>query len=157
MLVGLGYDIHPLQKGRKLVLGGVEIPYDKGLLGHSDGDVLTHALCDAILGAMGRGDLGEHFSPTDPQYKDIYSLILLERVLKLMQKSNLKIKNLDLTLILQEPKISPYKVKIKEKLNSLLNLPTDRLNLKATSPEGLGALGRAEGIASLAVANLEEI
>ncbi len=156
MLIGLGYDIHQLKEGRPLVLGGVKIPYPKGLLGHSDGDVVTHSICDAILGAMGGKDIGEHFPDTDPKYKGIYSLKLLEEVIEIMKKRNLTINNLDVTVIAQEPKISPYKEKIKQKINSLLQVPEDKISIKATSPEGLDALGKGEGIACISIVSLVE-
>jgi len=154
MLIGLGYDIHKLVTGRALILGGVEIPHPKGLSGHSDADVATHSICDAILGAMGEKDIGEHFPDTEPKYKNILSLKLLEKVLGLMKEKNLAINNLDITIIAQEPKISPYRDKIKEKINSIIKIPADKINVKATSPEGLGALGNGEGIACISIVNL---
>lgn len=156
MLIGLGYDIHQLKKGRPLVLGGIKIPHSKGLLGHSDGDVVTHSICDAILGAIGEEDIGEHFPDTDPQYKDIYSLKLLEKVTEIMQVKNLKINNLDITIIAQEPKIFPYREEMKKKINSVLKIPENKVNIKATSPEGLDALGRGEGIACISIVSLIE-
>ena len=156
MLIGLGYDIHQLKEGRKLILGGIKIPYSKGLLGHSDGDVVTHSVCDAILGAMGEEDIGEHFPDTDPQYKDIYSLKLLEKVTEIMKAKNLKVNNLDLTIIAQEPKISPHREEMKKKINSILQIPENRINIKATSPEGLDALGKGEGIACISIVSLIE-
>ena len=117
MLIGLGYDIHQLREGRKLVLGGVEIPHTKGLFGHSDGDVVVHSVCDAILGAMGEEDIGKHFPDNDTKYKDIYSVKLLEEVLKIMKAGNLSVNNLDITIVAQEPKVSPYKKQIKQKIN----------------------------------------
>ncbi len=154
MLIGLGYDIHKLQKGRKLILGGIQIPNSKGLLGHSDADVVTHCICDAILGAMGEKDIGEHFPDTDPEYKDIFSLKLLEKVLETMKKKNLAVNNLDVTIIAQEPKVSPYREKIKESINSILQIAEDKINIKATSPERLGALGNGEGIACISIVSL---
>ncbi|MBU0534209.1 MAG: 2-C-methyl-D-erythritol 2,4-cyclodiphosphate synthase [Candidatus Omnitrophica bacterium] len=154
MLIGLGYDIHKLQKGRKLILGGIQIPNSKGLLGHSDADVVTHCICDAILGAMGEKDIGEHFPDTDPEYKDIFSLKLLEKVLEIMKKKNLAVNNLDVTIIVQEPKVSPYREQIKESLNSIIKIPGNKINIKATSPEGLGALGNGEGIACISIVSL---
>ena len=156
MLIGLGYDIHKLEEGRNLILGGVKIPHSKGLLGHSDGDVVTHSVCDAILGAMGEEDIGEHFPDTDPEYKDIFSLKLLGVVIEIMKVKNLEINNLDITIIAQEPRISPYREKIKQKINSLLQIPEDRINIKATSPEGLDALGKGEGIACISIVSLVE-
>ena len=154
MLIGLGYDIHQLKEGRKLVLGGIQIPYSKGLLGHSDADVVTHSICDAILGAMGEKDIGEHFPDTDPQYKDIFSLKLLQRVLEVMKTKNLAVNNLDVTIIAQKPKISPYREKIRDSINSVIRIPENKINIKATSPEGLGALGNGEGIACISIASL---
>jgi 2-C-methyl-D-erythritol 2,4-cyclodiphosphate synthase len=154
MLIGLGYDIHQLKDGRDLVLGGVKIPHPKGLFGHSDGDVVTHSVCDAILGAMGEEDIGEHFPDTEAKYKDILSLKLLEKVIEIMKVKNLRINNLDVTVIAQEPKISPYREKIKQKINSILRIPEDRVNIKATSPEGLGALGHSEGISCISIVSL---
>lgn len=156
MLIGLGYDIHKLESGRTLVLGGLEIPHHKGLLGHSDADVVTHSICDAILGAMGEKDIGEYFPDTDAKYKNILSLKLLEKVLKIMREKNLAINNLDVTIIAQEPRISPFRDKIKEKINSIIKVPTDKINIKATSPEGLGALGNGEGIACISIVSLIE-
>ncbi len=156
MLIGLGYDIHQLKEGRKLILGGIQIPYIKGLLGHSDADVVTHSICDAILGAMGEKDIGEHFPDTDQEYKDIFSLKLLEKVLKIMKRKSLAVNNLDVTIVAQEPQISPHREKIKKKINSILKIPENRINIKATSPEGLGALGNGEGIACISIVSLVE-
>jgi len=157
MLIGLGYDIHKLKEGRKLILGGVQIQHTKGLLGHSDADVVTHSICDAILGALGKKDIGEHFPDTDPKYKNILSLKLLEKVLILMKKRNLAINNLDITIIAQEPKIAPYRDKIKENINSVIKIPPDKINVKATSHEGLGALGNGEGIACISIVSIVNI
>ena len=154
MLIGLGYDIHRLKEGRKLVLGGVHMPSEKGLFGHSDADVVTHSICDAILGAMGEKDIGVHFPDTDPQYKDIVSLELLGEVLEMMNKKKLQVNNLDVTIIAQEPKVSPHREKIKESINSLLKIPEDKINIKATSPEGLGDLGEGDGIACISIVSL---
>jgi len=157
MLIGLGYDIHKLKERRKLILGGVQIQHTKGLLGHSDADVVTHSICDAILGALGKKDIGEHFPDTDPKYKNILSLKLLEKVLILMKKRNLAINNLDITIIAQEPKIAPYRDKIKENINSVIKIPPDKINVKATSHEGLGALGNGEGIACISIVSIVNI
>lgn len=154
MLVGLGYDIHPLKEGRELILGGIKIPYGKGLLGHSDGDALIHSICDAILGGMGEEDIGIHFPDTEPKYKDISSLLLLKEVVKIMKKRGLVVNNLDVSIIAQEPKISPYKQRIKKKLTSTLKIPEINIAIKTTSPEGLGALGKGEGIACISVVSL---
>lgn len=157
MRVGLGYDIHRLIEGRKLFLGGVEIPYIKGLDGYSDADVLLHAICDAILGAMGKDDIGIHFPNDDPTLKGISSLELLHRVSVLAEKSGFRIINIDSTLILEEPKILPFKAKMKKTVASVLNIEEDRINIKATTQEGVGAIGRGEAIAAYAVASVEEI
>jgi len=157
MRIGLGYDIHRLIEGRKLFLGGVEIPYIKGLDGYSDADVLLHAVCDAILGAMGKDDIGIHFPNDDPTLKGISSLELLHRVSVLAEKSGFRIINIDSTLILEDPKLSPFKAKMKKTLASVLNIDEDRINIKATTQEGVGAIGRGEAIAAYAVASVEEI
>ena len=157
MRIGLGYDIHRLIEGRKLFLGGVEIPYIKGLDGYSDADVLLHAVCDAILGAMGKDDIGIHFPNDDPTLKGISSLELLHRVSVLAEKLGFRIINIDSTLILEDPKLSPFKAKMKKTLASVLNIDEDRINIKATTQEGVGAIGRGEAIAAYAVASVEEI
>lgn len=152
--IGIGYDIHRLIEGRPLFLGAVEIPYIKGLLGHSDGDALIHALCDALLGALGLGDIGEHFPDTDPKYQGIASSKLLEIVKGLVDKSGYKINNLDVIIIAQEPQLIPFKKQIREQICLLLNLDEDDLNIKAKTNEGLGAVGNKEAIACYAVASL---
>ena len=157
MRIGLGYDIHRLIEGRRLFLGGVEIPYIKGLEGYSDADVLLHAICDAILGAMGKDDIGLHFPNNDPQFKGISSLELLHKVAVLAEKSNFRIINLDSTLILEEPKILPFKARMKKTIASVLGIDEDRINIKATTQEGVGAIGRGEAIAAYAVVSVEEI
>lgn len=157
MRIGLGYDIHRLIEGRKLFLGGVEIPYIKGLDGYSDADVLLHAICDAILGAMGKDDIGIHFPNNDPTLKGISSLELLHRVSVLAENSGFRVINIDSTLILEEPKLAPFKAKMKKTLASVLNIDEDRINIKATTQEGVGAIGRGEAIAAYAVASVEEI
>lgn len=156
MLIGLGYDIHQLKEGIELVLGGVKIPHSKGLFGHSDGDVLTHSICDAVLGAMGEEDIGKHFPDNEPKYKNIYSIKLLEEVIKIVQDRRLLINNLDVTVVAQQPKISAYKQEIKQKLSSVLQIHEDKISIKATSPEKLGALGSGEGIACISVVSLVE-
>ncbi|NLL48880.1 MAG: 2-C-methyl-D-erythritol 2,4-cyclodiphosphate synthase [Firmicutes bacterium] len=153
--VGFGYDVHRLVPGRPLILGGVEIPFEKGLLGHSDADVVTHAVMDAILGAMGRGDIGEHFPDTDPKYKDISSILLLEEVVSLMEQGGLTLKNLDVTIMAQRPKLGVWKGRMKSKLAEILSVPERTINIKATTTEGLGFVGREEGIAVQVVALLE--
>jgi 2-C-methyl-D-erythritol 2,4-cyclodiphosphate synthase len=156
MRAGLGYDIHRLVEGRKLFLGGVEIPYIKGLEGYSDADVLLHAICDAILGAMGMDDIGIHFPNNDPQFKGISSLELLHRVAELAAKKKFRIVNVDSTLIMEEPKIVPFKAKMRKTIASVLGIEEGRVNVKATTQEGVGAIGRGEAIAAYAIASVEE-
>jgi len=151
---GIGYDIHRLVAGRPLLLGGVEVPYNKGLLGHSDGDVLIHALCDALLGALALGDIGEHFPDTDPKYQGIASSQLLKTVKGLVDKSGFKINNLDIIIIAQEPLLMPFKNQMKKRICSLLSLGQEALNIKAKTNEGLDAVGHIEGIACFATASL---
>src|SRR5512136_1418379 len=138
---GIGFDFHRLVAGRDLILGGVEIPFEKGLLGHSDADVLTHAICDAILGALGLGDIGKHFPDTDPAYKGIYSLTLLEHVVSLMRQRQYVIGNVDATIIAEKPKLSKYMEQIRTKLAAVLQTSADNVNIKATTNEGLGFAG----------------
>ncbi|MCX5699383.1 MAG: 2-C-methyl-D-erythritol 2,4-cyclodiphosphate synthase [Candidatus Omnitrophica bacterium] len=152
--VGIGYDIHRLIEGRPLFLGAVKIPYIKGLLGYSDGDVLIHALCDALLGALALGDIGELFPDTDPEYRGIASSRLLGIVKELLDKSGYKINNLDVIIIAQEPTLAPFKKQIKEKLCALLGIEQDVLNIKAKTNEGLGAVGHLEAIACYAMVSL---
>lgn len=156
MRIGQGFDVHRLVTGRPLVIGGVEIPHDRGLEGHSDGDVLLHAVADAILGALGQGDLGVHFPSSDPALRGIASARLLERVVVLMREQGQTLANLDATIVAQAPRLAPYQAKLQANLSALLGVPADRVNLKITSTDGLGALGREEGIASLAVVLLEK-
>jgi 2-C-methyl-D-erythritol 2,4-cyclodiphosphate synthase len=153
--VGCGYDAHRFAAGRPLVLGGVTIPHDRGLAGHSDADVLIHALCDAILGAMGEGDLGRHFPDTDPQYKGISSVVLLESVLALAREKGWTVGNADLTLVLQAPKIAPHVEAMKKTLGAVLGEEA-AINIKATTTEGMGFTGRGEGAAAMAVVLLEK-
>ena len=152
--VGMGYDIHRLVGGRKLFLGAVEIPYAKGLLGHSDGDALIHALCDALLGALAMGDIGEHFPDTDLKYQGIASSCLLVMVKELLDKSGYKINNLDMIIIAQEPKLSSFKPQIKDKICALLGIQQQALNIKAKTNEECDALGRSEAIACYVTASL---
>lgn len=152
MKIGIGYDVHKLVEGRRLILGGVEVPFKKGLLGHSDGDVLLHAICDALLGAAGKGDIGQHFPDTDPEYKDISSLVLLEKVKGLIKEY--RINNIDSIIIAQEPKLASYLEKMKENIAKVLEI--DKINIKATTTEKLGPMGRGEGMAAYAVVSLEE-
>ena len=151
-VVGLGYDVHRLVKGRRLVLGGVEIPSSVGLYGHSDADVLCHAVADACLGAFGLGDIGENFPHSQPKWKNISSLLLLDWVRISVEKKKGKIMHIDATVIAQEPRIAPYRMRMKAQIAAALRLPAERVSVKATTPETLGALGRREGIAAMAVA-----
>ena len=153
-LSGIGYDCHRLAAGRRLVLGGVEVPHDRGLEGHSDADVLTHAVIDALLGAAGLGDIGEHFPDTDERYRDADSLALLETVLTTVIAAGFEVENIDCTVIMEVPKLAPHRQEIRERLALALNLPITRVNVKATTGEGMGFVGRGEGVAALAVASL---
>ncbi|MBI1894588.1 MAG: 2-C-methyl-D-erythritol 2,4-cyclodiphosphate synthase [Candidatus Rokubacteria bacterium] len=153
--VGLGIDIHPWAAGRPLILGGVEIPSERGLLGHSDADVLTHAVAEALLGALGLGDLGQNFPDTDPRYRGIRSLILLREVLGLVRARGGRVQNVDSTLIAQAPRLSEWLDPMKKALAQALEVPVDRVSVKAKSPEGMGVLGREEGMAALAVVGVE--
>lgn len=154
MRVGMGFDVHRLVEGRKLILGGVEVPFSKGLAGYSDGDVLLHAVGDALLGAAGQGDIGQHFPDYNPQYKGISSLILLERVCKIIRREHFIINNVDLIIVAEKPRLSPYLAGMKDKLAPILKLSKKLINIKATTTEGLGFTGREEGIAAYAVATL---
>ncbi len=154
MQVGIGYDVHRLVEGRKLILGGVEIPFAKGLLGHSDGDALLHAICDALLGASGKGDIGNHFPDDDPQYKDISSLILLEKTFKILKEDGFVVNNVDATIIAEEPRLAPYLERMKENIADCLRIKGSQINIKATTTEGLGLAGRKEGIIAQAVVTL---
>lgn len=153
--VGNGYDFHPLEAGRRLVLGGVEIKHGKGLRGHSDADVAAHALANAILGALGAGDLGQHFPDSDQRYKDANSLELLAEVWQLASSRAWRLCNADLTIFAQAPKLAPYLDAMRARLADALNAEQWRINVKASSPEGMGALGRGEGMAAAAVVMLE--
>ena len=152
MRVGMGYDVHKLTEDRKLILGGVEIPYDKGLLGHSDADVLLHAIMDAILGAAALGDIGRHFPDTDPEYKGASSLKLLEHVGKLVEDKLYVIGNIDATIIAQRPKMAPHIEAMRENVANVLHIDIDQVNIKATTEEGLGFTGSGEGISAQAIA-----
>lgn len=151
MYVGMGYDIHRLVPGRKLVLGGMIIPFEKGLLGHSDADVLIHALCDALLGAAGLGDIGVHFPDTDPEFKDISSMKLLVRTDEMIRKKGLGIQNIDSTIFAEAPKLNPYRETMRKNIGQALDLEPDRINIKATTAEGLGVIGKGEGIGAMCV------
>ena len=151
MRVGMGYDVHRLVEDRKLILGGVEIPYEKGLQGHSDADVVVHAIMDALLGAAALGDIGKHFPDTDPQYKGISSIRLLEHVAALLDEKQFVIENIDATIVAQQPKMRPYIDEMIKNVADALNLMPDQVNIKATTEEGLGFTGRGEGIAAQAI------
>ncbi len=151
---GIGYDVHALTEGRPLVLGGVEIPHSKGLLGHSDADVLIHAIADALLGTIGAGDIGHHFPNTDESIRGIRSTEILTRVVEILAGRDARIINIDATLIAEAPKIAPHLPAMKQCLAEALRLPVSRVSIKATTNEGLGFLGRAEGIAAMAVASV---
>lgn len=154
MRIGMGYDVHRLTQNRKLVIGGVEIPYEKGLLGHSDADVLLHAVMDALLGAAALGDIGKHFSDTDPAYKGISSVILLKHVGKLLEENSFLIENIDATIIAQAPKMRPYIDQMRTNIAEALQIEVEQVNVKATTEEGLGFTGSGEGISSQAVCML---
>ena len=155
--IGHGYDVHRLVEGRKLILGGVEIPYDRGLLGHSDADVLTHAVIDALTGAARLGDIGKLFPDTDPAYEGISSLKLLAEVGRLLEEKGYQVVNIDVTLIAQAPKVGPYRQQMAENLASALSMDSDRVNVKATTEERLGFTGDGSGMAAHAVALLEKV
>lgn len=154
--IGMGYDVHKLVEGRKLILGGVEIPHTLGLLGHSDADVLVHAIMDALLGAIAGGDIGKHFPDTDPQYKGISSIKLLEHVKGLLDKEGAKIHNIDATIIAQKPKMAPHIMTMRENIASALGIELDQINVKATTEEGLGFTGVEAGISSQAIVLLDK-
>ena len=156
MRIGHGYDVHRLVPDRKLILGGVEIPYELGLLGHSDADVLLHAVIDSLLGAAALGDIGKLFPDSDMKYKDISSMILLEQAMERIRQKGFKVGNVDVTVIAQRPKLLPYIPQMREDLAQALLLPPDRVNIKATTEEGLGFTGNGEGISCHAVSLLEE-
>lgn len=155
MRIGIGYDVHPLIEGRKLILGGVEVSFNKGLAGHSDADVLLHAICDALLGAAGEGDIGCHFPPGEAQYKNISSLILLQKVSEIIDKKRMLVNNIDATVLAEMPRLSPYINAMKEKIAVSLGIKEEAVNIKATTTEGLGFAGRGEGIAACAVVTLK--
>lgn len=156
MKIGIGYDIHRLVEGRQLYIGGVNIPYFKGLLGHSDADVLLHSICDALLGAMNEADIGEHFPDTDPRFHDIASSELLKEVSKLIKEKDLLINNIDTVIIAQEPIISAFKQQIRKNIAAVLGIGEDLINIKAKTNEGLGEIGRREAIACWTVALLTQ-
>lgn len=155
MRIGTGYDVHRLILGRKLILGGVAIPFEKGLLGHSDADVLVHSICDALLGAAGLGDIGLHFPDTDPKFKDISSIKLLEIAYKMVCEKGFNLQNLDSTIFAQEPKISSFREKMQQNIARAMNVKTNCVNIKATTTEGLGMFGRGEGIGAMSAVLIE--
>lgn len=157
MRIGHGYDVHRLTEGRRLILGGVDIPWEKGLLGHSDADVLTHAVMDALLGAAGLGDIGRHFPDTDPAYAGADSLKLLEHVVKLLGERGFSVGNVDATVLAQRPKLAPHIPQMRDNLARTMGVDPSRINIKATTEEGLGFTGSSEGMAAHAVALIEEI
>ena len=152
---GIGYDLHRLAEGRRLILGGVEVPFDKGPVGHSDGDVLSHAICDALLGAAGLGDIGTHFPDTDPKWKGASSLLFLESVRGLLEARRLRIVHIDAVIIMEKPKLGPHFPAMRAALARALDIQTEQINLKAKTNEGVDALGRGEAIAAQAIATLE--
>lgn len=155
MRIGQGYDVHKLTEGRKCIICGVDIPHDKGLLGHSDADVALHALSDALLGAAALGDIGRHFPDNDPQFEGADSRVLLRKVVSLIKEKGFSVVNADVTIIAQKPKLLPYIEKMRENVASDLEIPEDRVNIKATTTEKLGFEGRGEGISALAIVLLE--
>jgi 2-C-methyl-D-erythritol 2,4-cyclodiphosphate synthase len=156
MRVGFGYDVHPLAAGRPFILGGIKIPYLLGLRGHSDADVLIHAICDALLGAIAEGDIGRHFPDTDPQYKGIRSTILLKKVMNRIREKGFHIVNIDASIVAQKPKLADFIPRMVKEIADVLEIEPGRVNVKATTSEGLGFTGREEGIAAYAVTLVEE-
>ena len=154
--IGQGYDVHRLVEGRKLILGGVEIPYEKGLLGHSDADVLTHAVMDAMLGALALGDIGKHFPDTDPRYEGADSIALLREVTRMIGEKGWKLHNLDATVAAQRPKLASFIPEMRERLAEAAGVPVERVSVKATTEEGLGITGNGEGMTATAVCLLEK-
>ena len=157
MRIGQGYDVHRLVEGRKLIIGGVDIPYEKGLLGHSDADVLLHAVMDALLGAAALGDIGQHFPDSDERYKGISSIALLKEVGKILQENGYMIENIDSTVIAQRPKLLPYRPQMAENIAAALGIENEQVSVKATTEEGLGFTGTGEGISAQAIALLSSV
>lgn len=155
MRIGIGYDIHPLAAGRKLILGGIEIPHTKGLVGHSDSDALVHAVCDALLGAMGEGDLGRHYPSSDPRYKDISSLSLLEDVVEKLARKGRRVVNVDTVVVAQAPRLSAHLSAMAKEMARVLKVDPSSVNVKVKSGEGVGAIGREDAIAAQAVCLIE--
>ena len=157
MRIGHGYDVHKLAENRKLIIGGVDIPYEKGLLGHSDADVLLHSVCDALLGAAALGDIGKHFPDTDDRFKGIDSMLLLKNVAELLRKEGYKVVNIDSTILAQRPKLAPYILKMRENIAEAVGINTDCVSVKATTEEGLGFTGEGLGIAAHAVCLIDKV
>lgn len=157
MRIGIGYDVHPLMKKRRLVLGGVEIPFDRGLSGWSDGDVLTHAVIDALLGAAALGDIGSHFPPGEAEYRDVSSLVLLEKVRLMLEKSGWRVANVDATIVAEAPRLGSYIPRMQERLSQTLEIDLRQVSIKASTANGLGGVGRGRGMAAYAVALIEGI
>ena len=153
---GIGYDIHRLVRGRRLILGGVEIPYTRGLEGHSDADVIVHAVCDALLGAIGAGDIGRHFPDDDPKYKDISSIELLKQVVVLLNEQGFKVNNIDATIVAEEPKITPFRDRMRKNIAEASGVEEGRINVKATTNERVGPIGKKEAIAAYAIASVSK-
>lgn len=157
MRVGMGYDIHRLVEGRQLVIGGAAIPFEKGLLGHSDADVLIHALCDALLGAIGQGDIGVHFPDTDPEFKGISSMVILARTWEMVCKNGFGLENADAVIMAERPKMAPYTTAMRRNIARVVDTDPQSINIKATTTEKLGVIGRGEGIAAMCVVALKKI
>ncbi len=157
MRIGTGYDVHRLAEDRKLIIGGVDIPFEKGLFGHSDADVLLHAVCDAMLGAAGLGDIGRHFPDTAPIYKDISSLMLLEEVRRLLAEGGFRVNNIDATIVAEKPKMAPHIPAMVTNIAAAIKVDRSAINVKATTTEGLGFAGRGEGMAAYAVALIRKV
>lgn len=156
MRIGLGYDVHPLVEGRKLILGGVEIPFEKGLKGHSDADALLHSIGDALLGALALGDLGKHFPDTDPKFKGVSSAFLLEQIMNMVENKGYCVENIDSIIVIEKPKMSSYILKMRENIAAILKVELDQISVKATREEGLGYIGKGEGMAAKAVVLLRK-
>ena len=157
MRIGTGYDVHRLVSGRKLMIGGVEIPYEQGLLGHSDADVLLHAICDALLGAACLGDIGKHFPDTAPKYKGISSMVLLEEVHRLLGEAGFHVNNIDATIVAEKPKMAPYVRAMMENIAAAVKTDRSLVNVKATTTDGIGFTGRGEGMAAYAVCTIKKV
>ncbi len=152
--IGFGYDVHRLVEGRRLIIGGIDIPWERGLLGHSDADVLVHAMMDSILGALGKGDIGRHFPDTDPAFKDKDSILMLQEVMLMVKKDGYIVNNIDSTIVAQKPRLSPYIDQMRERLSGVLNIDAGSVNIKATTTEGMGFAGRGEGIEAFSFVSL---